>query len=194
MASDPAAASDSQTMRAHFMRLALDEACLALDRQEVPIGCVFVREGQVVATGSNRTTEKRNATRHAELEAIDDLLSEHGGSPEAARITECDLYVTCEPCIMCAGALSLLGIGRVFYGCRNDRFGGNGSILSIHETGCGACSGGPGSHLSYSSEGGLFAEEAVALLREFYVTGNPKAPKPHRTVVLQLPQSPGGHA
>lgn len=53
----------------------------------------------------------------------------------------CDLYVTCEPCIMCAGALSIVGIRRVVYGCKNERFGGNGSILSIHSTGCGTCSG-----------------------------------------------------
>ncbi len=51
----------------------------------------------------------------------------------------CTLYVTCEPCIMCAGALALLGIGHVYYGCQNDRFGGCGSILSLHEKGCGTC-------------------------------------------------------
>ncbi len=52
-----------------------------------------------------------------------------------------DLYVTCEPCIMCAGALSLLRVRRVFYGCRNDRFGGCGSILPVHQQGCGGCGG-----------------------------------------------------
>ena len=52
-----------------------------------------------------------------------------------------DLYVTCEPCIMCAGALSLLRVRRVFYGCRNDRFGGCGSILPVHQWGCGGCGG-----------------------------------------------------
>ena len=56
-------------------------------------------------------------------------------------VCRCDLYVTCEPCIMCAGALSLLGIHRVVFGCKNDRFGGNGSILSLHSSGCGTCSG-----------------------------------------------------
>lgn len=133
----------------------------------------------------------------------------------------CDLYVTCEPCIMCAGALSLLGFRKVFYGCGNDKFGGNGSILSIHEDGCHPCcekgystafrddgrretsgdaggtsrdvgdhpwekrgsGGGNGScsaRNTYPSVGGLMPEEAIRLLQDFYIRGNPKAPRPHR--------------
>ena len=56
-------------------------------------------------------------------------------------VSRCELYVTCEPCIMCAGALSLLGFKRVIYGCPNDKFGGCGSVLDIHVKGCGSCSG-----------------------------------------------------
>ncbi|WCJ18689.1 tRNA-specific adenosine deaminase TAD2 [Euphorbia peplus] len=142
-----------------FMELALAQAKQALDCLEVPIGCVIVEDGKVIASGRNRTTETRNATRHA----------------------ECTLYVTCEPCIMCAASLSILGMKDVFYGCANDKFGGCGSILSLHlscfqphesreiEQGKG-----------FRCTGGVMASEAVSLLRCFYEQGNPNAPKPHR--------------
>jgi tRNA-specific adenosine deaminase 2 len=125
--------------------------------------------------------------------AIDEMLEASSGSVAAARFHECQLYVTCEPCIMCSGALSLLGFKSVTYGCANDKFGGNGSILSVHTTGCGSCGGGlvtkwkegdePGGALyhssssssssTYSSVGGLYAEEAIKLLQDFYIAGNP---------------------
>ena len=120
-----------------WMRAALVEAEGALNRWEVPVGCVVVRDGEVIATGSNRTNELRNGTRHAEFEAIDAILArpEVNDDASAAGFDRCDLYVTCEPCIMCAGALSLLGFRSVTFGCGNDKFGGNGSILAVHETG-----------------------------------------------------------
>lgn len=113
--------------------------------------------------------------------AIDKLLEEHNGDVPAARITDCELYVTCEPCIMCAGALSLLRIRSVIYGCPNDKFGGNGSIVPVHELACGTCRGQESqggreprlSGSSYPSRGGLFAQEAVTLLQDFYIAGNP---------------------
>ena len=178
-----------------WMRAALVEAEGALNRWEVPVGCVVVRDGEIIATGSNRTNELRNGTRHAEFEAIDAILArpEVNDDASAAGFDRCDLYVTCEPCIMCAGALSLLGFRSVTFGCGNDKFGGNGSILSVHETGCQPCGvaaavavehatsdarANPSS--TYRSRGGLFADRAVALLQDFYIRGNPKAPKPHR--------------
>ncbi|XP_028553196.1 tRNA-specific adenosine deaminase TAD2 isoform X3 [Dendrobium catenatum] len=142
----------------------------------------------VIASGSNRTSETRNATRHAEMEAIDILMEQwqmEGLDFEqvAQRFSTCDLYVTCEPCIMCAAALSIIGIREVYYGCANDKFGGCGSILPLHE----------GASLEFSSSssskarafkctGGILSAEAVALLRSFYEQGNPNAPKPHRPV------------
>ncbi|KAK8471092.1 hypothetical protein PHAVU_003G141300 [Phaseolus vulgaris] len=122
-----------------FMELAIHQARLALDALEVPVGCVIVEDGKVIATGRNRTTETRNATRHAEMEAIDVLLGQwqkNGLSMAevAEKFLNCSLYVTCEPCIMCASALSILGIKEVFYGCSNDKFGGCGSILSLHSS------------------------------------------------------------
>ncbi|THG14299.1 hypothetical protein TEA_015054 [Camellia sinensis var. sinensis] len=95
-----------------FMELAVHQATLAMDSLEVPVG-------------------------HAEMEAIDVLLEKwkQNGLSEAEvanKFSKCTLYVTCEPCIMCAAALSILGIKEVYYGCANDKFGGCGSILSLH--------------------------------------------------------------
>eukprot|EP00898_Chlorokybus_atmophyticus_P007802 jgi/Chlat1/8022/Chrsp7S07761 len=167
-----------------FMRLALAEARKALDRMEVPVGCVLVRDDEIISHGSNRTNETRNATRHAEMEAFDAAIAKFGN----VDWHKCELYVTCEPCIMCAASLSILGVKRVYYGCGNDRFGGCGSILSLHEDGCGSCgsssedSSSAVKAASYVCVSGVFAKEAIALLQDFYIRGNPNAPRPHRTL------------
>lgn len=110
---------------------------------------------------------------------------------------------------MCAGALSLLGFERVTYGCGNDKFGGNGSILSVHDDGCAPCVEEPALSKSYAANGkvanddaraantypsigGLFAEEAIRLLQDFYIRGNPKAPKPHRPLAPESAARAGG--
>ncbi|MQM14822.1 hypothetical protein Taro_047756 [Colocasia esculenta] len=166
-----------------FMEFALEQAKSAMSNLEVPVGCVFVEDGEVISSGSNRTNETRNATRHAEMEAIDLLLERWQKAglslPEVTeKFSKCVLYVTCEPCIMCAAALSILGIKEVFYGCANDKFGGCGSILSLHEGESEQPSGCPRGR--FRCRGGLMASEAVGLLRSFYEHGNPNAPKPHR--------------
>jgi tRNA-specific adenosine deaminase 2 len=125
----PAASPDD----AAFMEAAFACAREALDAGEVPVGCVFVLDGAVVARGRNRTNETRNATRHAELEAIDALLLAAAPDRRAGLLRGATLYVTVEPCIMCAGALRHLGIARAVFGCRNDRFGGCGTVENIHE-------------------------------------------------------------
>lgn len=173
----------------HFMRLALEQARVAHEKREVPIGCVIVKDGQVIGRGSNRTNETRNGTAHAEYGAIQEVLSKFG-SPGAAEFHQCTLYVTCEPCIMCAGALSLIGIGKVYFGCHNDKFGGCGSILTVHNDGCGDCgnqgaTAGAPSGGGFPAQGGLLAHEAIKLLQEFYIMGNPGAPKPHRPLICR---------
>ncbi|PSS31984.1 hypothetical protein PHLCEN_2v2226 [Hermanssonia centrifuga] len=104
------------------------------------------------------------ATRHAELEAIDGILSDKVLTPEMREypLSETVLYVTVEPCIMCASALRQLGIKEVFYGCENDRFGGCGSVLGVNN----------------AATGGYCREEAIMILRRFYVTENVNAPVP----------------
>ncbi|XP_076938424.1 tRNA-specific adenosine deaminase TAD2-like [Bidens hawaiensis] len=168
-----------------FMKLALEQAKIAFDSLEVPVGCVIVMDGKVISCGRNRTNETRNATRHAEMEAIDVLLDEWkilklSKAEVSEMFSKCCLYVTCEPCIMCAAALSFIGIKEVYYGCANDKFGGCGSILSLHTTSCEEDGG-----KSYKCSGGIMAEEAVSLFRNFYELGNPNAPKPHRQPVQQ---------
>lgn len=148
-----------------FMELALEQARAGLECGEVPVGCVFVRGEEVLAGAHNETNYTRNATRHCEFVAAEQVLAKY---PQDIFL-EVDLYVTVEPCIMCAEALHLLNIRSVFFGCNNEKFGGNGSVLSIHTR-------------FYTSTGGLRAEDAINLLKDFYARGNPNAPveKRHR--------------
>ncbi|XP_014508221.1 tRNA-specific adenosine deaminase 2 isoform X3 [Vigna radiata var. radiata] len=118
------------------------------------------------------------ATRHAEMEAIDVLLGQwqksgHSMSEVAEKFSNCSLYVTCEPCIMCASALSILGIKEVFYGCSNDKFGGCGSILSLHSSNTTPVNNEVPSGKNFKCTGGIMASEAVLLFRTFYEQGNP---------------------
>ncbi|KAI9282674.1 cytidine deaminase-like protein [Sporodiniella umbellata] len=114
---------------AQFMKSALEVAQEAFDHLEVPVGCVFVlNNSTILARGRNRPNETCNATRHAEFEAIDQILQEH----PLSLFENLDLYVTVEPCIMCASALRQVGVRQVYFGCGNDKFGGNGSVFSIH--------------------------------------------------------------
>ncbi|GKV00317.1 hypothetical protein SLEP1_g13028 [Rubroshorea leprosula] len=171
-----------------FMELAIQQAKLALESLEVPVGCVFVEDGKVIASGRNRPIQTRNATRHAEMEAIDVLLEmwQRDGlsaAEVAEKFSKCVLYVTCEPCIMCAAALSIIGIKEVYYGCSNDKFGGCGSILSLHSSDSETLISGNPQKKGFKCTGGLMASEAISLLRSFYEQGNPNAPKSHRPLV-----------
>ena len=169
------AQATAEDAHAH-MGVALAEAAAALDAGEVPVGCAFVhpRDG-LVGRGHNNTVASCNGTRHAELEAIDAMLT---AGLSTARIAECTLYVTVEPCIMCASALRQLRTRRVVFGCRNDKFGGCGSVLSIHSD--------PHPDPPLQATGGLREEEAVALLRLFYAQENQNAPEPQKRTKKQL--------
>ncbi|PJF18955.1 hypothetical protein PSACC_01228 [Paramicrosporidium saccamoebae] len=146
----------------------------ALAVNEVPIGCVIVDPtGKIVAKGRNRTNETRNATRHAEFEALDTLLSSMDASEVQEKMSELSLYVTIEPCIMCAAALRRVGLLRVYFGSYNERFGGCGSIIPVHN-----------SYLvDPPLEVALLVEwraECVGLLRMFYMRENERAPMPRK--------------
>ncbi|KAJ7163818.1 cytidine deaminase-like protein [Mycena crocata] len=150
----------------------------ALAAGEVPVGCVFVRGETIIAKARNRTNELRNvvrATLHAELEAIDEILSDPNLTPPGSTrypLSDTTLYVTVEPCIMCASALRQMGIKEVFYGCANDRFGGCGGVVGVNDR-----IEHP-AHPSYKAIGGYSREEAILILRRFYVTENSNAPAP----------------
>ena len=169
--------------------MALAEAKAALDRGEVPVGCVLVdtASSTVAAAAGNETNVTCNATRHCEFVAIDKVHAAAGGDAAAAAavLARCELYVTVEPCIMCASALAIVNVKRVFFGCHNERFGGNGSALCIHKP---DALGAP--HRGYPSTGGLMKEEAIEIMRLFYSRGNPNAPDEKR----QRPLQPGAVA
>ena len=158
-----------------FMRLALYQAELSLQCGEIPVGCVFVNDetGAIVSSGYNKTNESRNGTRHAELVSMDKLLFCSDVGVNFTELSKCSLYVTCEPCIMCAAAIAKVGIKKVYFGCHNDRFGGNGSILSIHADQ-------ELSIHSYEVIAGLLKDEAIELFQRFYESENRRAPDSKR--------------
>lgn len=131
----------------------------------------------MISWGRNRTNEDKNGTKHAELVALERLHTEIGyEATKSLNWNEIELYVTVEPCVMCAAALRYLGIGRVYYGCGNERFGGCGSVLSVH-SGPFLPSPIPKLNCSVVKE---FRNECIMLLRRFYVRENEKAPKPKK--------------
>ena len=110
-----------------YMRQALALAREAAESGEVPVGCVIVRDGQVIGRGRNRREEKQSTFSHAEMEAI-------AGANESLgswRLDDCTLYVTLEPCPMCAGAILNARIPRVYYGARDREMGACGGVLNL---------------------------------------------------------------
>eukprot|EP00035_Acanthoeca_spectabilis_P038352 m.52436 g.52436 ORF g.52436 m.52436 type:complete len:186 (-) comp9101_c0_seq1:1557-2114(-) len=160
-----------------FMLAAIAQAEEALAVGEVPVGCVYVQDGKIVAQGRNRTNELRNATKHAEIVAYDEQVQ--GGEDldhQLAVFCGSTLYVTVEPCVMCAAALRAIGVARVVYGCGNDRFGGCGSVLPIISDPLGEGSFGP----PIPTIAGVYADAAIRLLQHFYAKENEAAPQPKR--------------
>ncbi|XP_019963874.2 tRNA-specific adenosine deaminase 2 [Paralichthys olivaceus] len=146
----------------------------ALENREVPVGCLLVHNDQVVGKGRNEVNHSKNATRHAEMVALDQLLDwcRHSNLDVRSVCERTALYVTVEPCIMCASALRLLNIPVVVYGCGNERFGGCGSVLDVSSANL------PQTGTKFKCVSGHRAEEAVEMLKTFYKQENPNAPKP----------------
>ena len=138
-----------------FMREALSLARKAAERGEVPVGCVIVRGQEIVGRGYNRRETDKSALAHAEIQAIDQACRTLGGW----RLWECTLYVTLEPCAMCAGAILNARIPRVVYGASDRKFGACGSVCSLFS-------------MDFNHhpqvEAGLLEEESKALLQDFF--------------------------
>ena len=132
------------------MRLALSEAHIALDENEIPVGCVLVRDGQVIARAHNRCEQLSDATAHAEMLAIKSV-NKH-------LLRESTLYVTLEPCPMCAGAIAMSGVSRVIYAAADRQYGCCGSVYRITED--------PVFPTFCPADGGLLCEESEALLKK----------------------------
>jgi tRNA(adenine34) deaminase len=143
-------------MSKSFMDQALDLARSAAANGEVPVGCVVVRNGEVVAGGANRTLTDRDPTAHAEMLAIRQAARALGSE----RLTDCDLYVTLEPCAMCAGAISFARIRRLYYGAADPKGGAvdNGTRFFASST----C------HHRPEVYAGIGESEASALLKDFF--------------------------
>ena len=153
-----------------FMEIALGEAEKALAKGEVPVGCICVKDNDVVARGHNLTNELMDATQHAEMVAMNSL---HEGARQSPRLLEgCCLYVTCEPCIMCAAAISMQGVKRVVFGCANDKFGGTGSIMHLNQS----IHADEHRWHGYDVVSGVNREEAINLFKRFYARENGRAP------------------
>ena len=145
------------TKQEEYMAQALELAREAAAAGEVPVGCVIVKDGQVVGTGRNRREEKRSALSHAETEAIA-MANEALGS---WRLEGCELYVTLEPCPMCAGAILNARIARVWYGARDAAFGACGGVVNLFMEGF--------PHPP-ALVGGILGEECRAVLAAFFQT------------------------
>jgi tRNA(adenine34) deaminase len=141
---------------APFMEMALSEARAAAAAGEVPVGCVIVRDGAVVAHAGNRTLADADPTAHAELLAIRQAAAALGSE----RLTECDLYVTLEPCAMCAAAIAFARIRRLYYGAADPKGGAVENGVRFFAS--------PTCHHRPEIYGGMAAAESSALLKEFF--------------------------
>ena len=139
-----------------YMREALKLAQEALQDGEVPVGCVVVHQGEIVGRGRNRREKSKNALAHAELEAISQACEVLQGW----RLWQCELYVTMEPCPMCAGAILNARIPKVFYGVSDSKGGGMGGVFDLFAF--------PVNHKP-EVVGGILQEEISELLRSFFV-------------------------
>ena len=148
--------SESSVADNGFMTRALELAREAAARGEVPVGAVVVFEGRIIAEGSNRREELHSALSHAEIHAIEAACQVRA----AWRLSGCQLFVTLEPCIMCAGAIHQARLDRVVFGAYDPKAGALGSLYKIHED----------ARLNhrYVVEGGLLESASQALLKEFF--------------------------
>lgn len=143
-------------MRPGFMDIALAEARAAADAGEVPVGCAIVCDGGVIARAGNRTVSAHDPTAHAEMLALRAAAAALGSE----RLTACDVYVTLEPCAMCAAALSFARIRRLYYGAADPKGGAVENGVQFFAS--------PTCHHRPEVYGGIGEVEASALLKEFF--------------------------
>ena len=142
-------------MEERFMTEAIRLARKAEKELEVPVGAVIVRDGEIIAKGRNRRETKGDALAHAEMEAISRACKRLGGW----RLSGCDIYVTLEPCIMCAGAILNSRIDNVYFGAYDEKAGAFGSKTNANEFGL--------NHRAYVV-GGIMENECASLLKDFF--------------------------
>jgi tRNA(adenine34) deaminase len=139
-----------------FMREALKQATLAEERGEVPVGAVLVKDGSIVASGANQPIRAHDPTAHAEIEA----LRAAGKALGSYRLTDTTLYVTLEPCVMCASAIVHARVRRLVFGAWDPRAGGAGSLTNVFTL--------PGLNHRVDVFGGVLMEECGEALKRFF--------------------------
>lgn len=151
----------------NFIDQAFVYAKKALEAQEVPVGCIFVHDHQIIAVGSNTVNLTKNATRHAEFNCIDGVLNYCNTHKLNSKefFAKISVYVTVEPCVMCMAALYDLRVKEIVFSCKNDRFGGK-TVFDV--------SGVLNNVTTMKS--GYRDEDGMNLLKEFYKGTNPSAP------------------
>jgi tRNA(adenine34) deaminase len=140
----------------YFMRLALREAERALEHDDVPIGAVIVHDGEVIGQGHNERELRADPTAHAEMIALREAARQLG----SWRVLDSVMYVTLEPCAMCAGAIVLARVPRVVFAASDPKAGAGGSVLNVLDV--------PQLNHRPQVESGLLAEDAADLLRAFF--------------------------
>jgi tRNA(adenine34) deaminase len=145
------------------MRAALREAHASAKADEVPVGCVIVHDGLVIGRGHNQTETLQDATAHAEILAI----GAASNALDSWRLLDCTMYVTLEPCAMCAGAIVLARVGRLVFGAADPKAGACGSVLDVIRE----------PRLNHRAEiaSGVLADECGEVLREFFAAKRRKA-------------------
>ena len=141
-----------------FMHEALLEAEKAFDLGEVPVGCVIVRDGEIIARGHNLTETAKDPTVHAEMNALREAAEKLGGW----RLPGCSAYVTCEPCAMCAGAMVWARIEKLYIGADDPKAGACGSVVNVASN--------EGLNHRIKVERGVLQEECSNILKEFFRT------------------------
>ena len=159
----------------YYMGLALEEARRAEERDEVPIGCIIVKDGKVISSTCNARQESQISTHHAEILAIEEACRKLG----SWRLEDCDLYVTLEPCPMCAGAILQSRIRSVYYGASDHKGGCVDTLMKMYET--------PGFNHYPKWEGGIRQEECAAILSDFF---RKKREQKKREKLLQTQNEP----
>ncbi len=139
------------------MRMAFELAKEAFDDGEVPVGAVIVRNGEVIATGRNRREKGKNALLHAEIDAINNACKSLGGW----RLWNCEIYVTLEPCPMCAGAIINAHIPKVYFGAYDYKNGACKTVANLFELPFG---------FKPECEGGIMQDECSKILKDFFKT------------------------
>jgi tRNA(adenine34) deaminase len=142
----------------YFMKLALREAIRATEHEDVPVGCVIAHEGEVLAAAPNERELRNDPTAHCEILALREAARTLG----TWRLSNTVLYVTLEPCAMCAGAIVLARVPRVVYGAPDPKAGAAGSVLDVL--------GEPRLNHRPEVAGGLLADDSAGILREFFLT------------------------